>query len=238
MKKHIPNFITCLNLFSGCLAMVAAFNNNLLYSMYFIMIAAIFDFFDGMVARLLNVKSELGKQLDSLADIVSFGVAPASIMFIMIKNISEVYLLNPTHTYFLPLISFIIVVFSGLRLAKFNIDENQSDSFIGLPTPANALLIASLPFIMTRYNISWLVNPYLLAILSIVLSFLLVSPLPLFALKFHNLKWRENQYRYIFIMISVTLLIMLNYAAIPLIIIIYILLSLIEKLLSKIISRI
>ena len=237
MKKHIPNFITCLNIFSGCLAIVAAFNNNLIYSAYFIVIAAVFDFFDGMAARILNVKSELGKQLDSLADMISFGMAPASIMFMLIRNASEISNINPIHSYFLSFLSFLIVVFSGLRLAKFNIDENQTDSFIGLPTPANAIFIGSLHFVMMRYNILWLSNPYFLAVLTVIMSLLLVSPLPLFALKFHNLKWKENLYRYIFIIISIILLVMINYSAIPLLIIFYILLSITEKILSKSIDK-
>ena len=232
MKKHIPNFITCLNLFSGCLAIYAAFNNDLLNSFYFIIIAAVFDFLDGLAARLLNVKSELGKQLDSLGDIVSFGVAPACIMFMLIKSASSVsdFILS---TNYLPFLAFIIVVFSGLRLAKFNIDENQTDSFIGLPTPANAIFIGSLPFVMIHNNFAWLANPFCLAIVTLILSYLLVSPLPLFALKFHNLSWKENQYRFFLIIISIILLILLTYSAIPLIIIVYILLSLMENLFSK-----
>ncbi|OZA56958.1 MAG: CDP-diacylglycerol--serine O-phosphatidyltransferase, partial [Sphingobacteriales bacterium 39-40-5] len=141
MKKHIPNSVTCLNLFSGCLGIVFAFQGNLIWASYAIVIAAVFDFFDGMLARLLKAYSDIGKELDSLADMVSFGVLPSVIIY-------QLFALSPQIDFgadWLSFSAFIIAVFSALRLAKFNIDTRQSENFIGLPTPANALLIASFP---------------------------------------------------------------------------------------------
>ncbi|MEY3679312.1 MAG: hypothetical protein RI924_1453 [Bacteroidota bacterium] len=140
MKKHIPNTLTCLNLFSGCVGLVFAFENQLIFAAYAIGISAMLDFFDGMTARLLKAYSEIGKELDSLADVVSFGVLPSLIIYQLFKTSTSV------HAY-LPYLAFMIAVFSALRLAKFNVDTRQSEHFIGLPTPANALLIGSLPFI-------------------------------------------------------------------------------------------
>ncbi|HQS50964.1 MAG TPA: CDP-diacylglycerol--serine O-phosphatidyltransferase, partial [Daejeonella sp.] len=148
MKKHIPNSVTCLNLFSGCLGIVFAFQGNLIWASYAIVIAAVFDFFDGMLARLLKAYSDIGKELDSLADMVSFGVLPSVIIY-------QLFALSPQIDFgadWLSFSAFIIAVFSALRLAKFNIDTRQSENFIGLPTPANALLIASFPLIIADSN--------------------------------------------------------------------------------------
>ena len=144
LKKHIPNAITCANLFSGCIGIVFAFKGEQEVAAYFVLLSGLFDFFDGMVARLLNVKSEIGKQLDSLADMVSFGFLPGVVMFqlLMLSDYSSAYL---------PYLGFLITVFSALRLAKFNIDERQTEDFIGLNTPKNTLFIVSLPFIAHDY---------------------------------------------------------------------------------------
>ncbi|WP_347159641.1 CDP-alcohol phosphatidyltransferase family protein [Pontibacter chitinilyticus] len=230
MKKHIPNVITCLNLFSGCLALYFAFQDNLVYTSYLVGVAAGFDFLDGLVARVLNVHSEIGKQLDSLADMVSFGVVPGTLMFMLLTKTGEPMFGVPAHI--MALAGFLITVFSALRLAKFNIDTRQTSSFIGLPTPACTILIASLPLILAHGDLihyEIILNPLVLLPLTALLCFLLVAELPLFALKFKNLRWQDNSIRFIFLGLSVILLALLNFAAIPFIIALYILLSIIKK---------
>ncbi len=230
MKKHIPNAITCLNLFTGCLALYFAFRGELVYSAYLIGIAAIFDFLDGMVARILGAYSEIGKQLDSLADMVSFGVVPGTIMFSLLSKSGQSVLGIPADI--LPFFGFLITIFSALRLAKFNIDTRQTTSFIGLPTPACSLFVGSLPLILAGGSLlyfEFILNPYLLLALTVILSYLLVAELPLFALKFKSLRWKDNEVRFIFLGISVILLALVKFAAIPLIIVLYILLSIVKK---------
>ncbi len=227
MKKHIPNSVTCLNLFSGCLGIVFAFQGNLIWASYAILIAAIFDFFDGMLARLLKAYSVIGKELDSLADVVSFGVLPSVIIF-------QLFALSPqihSETSWLSYSAFIIAVFSALRLAKFNIDTRQSENFIGLPTPANALLIASFPLIIAESNTyfaDFILNPWFLVIFSLIMSMLLVAEVPLISLKFKSLKFKENLLRYVLIFSSILLLLFLQFEAVPIIIIIYFLISLVQ----------
>ncbi|MHA6246807.1 CDP-alcohol phosphatidyltransferase family protein [Pontibacter sp. CAU 1760] len=230
MKKHIPNAVTCLNLFSGCLALYFAFQDQLVYTAYLVGIAAVFDFLDGMLARVMKAYSELGKQLDSLADMVSFGVVPGTVMFMLLQRADAALLGIPPTV--LPFVGFLITIFSALRLAKFNIDTRQTTSFIGLPTPACTIFVASLPLILEygdllHYEI--ILNPMVLLVLTFLLSFLLVAELPLFALKFTNLRWQDNSVRFIFLGLSVILLTLLKFAAIPLIIVLYILLSIIKK---------
>lgn len=230
MKNHIPNAITCLNLFCGCLALYFAFNFQLEYAAYLIGIAAIFDFLDGMLARVLQAYSEIGKQLDSLADMVSFGAVPGAIMFALLSKTEASVLGIPADV--LPFFGFLITIFSALRLAKFNIDTRQSDSFIGVPTPACSMFIGSLPLILASsghlYD-SVILNPYFLLMVTVLFSYLLVAELPLFALKFKNLTWKDNATRFIFLGISVILLALVKFAAIPLIIVLYILLSIVKK---------
>ena len=227
MKKHIPNSVTCLNLFSGCLGIVFAFQGNLIWASYAIVIAAVFDFFDGMLARLLKAYSDIGKELDSLADMVSFRVLPSVIIY-------QLFALSPQTDFGAEWISFsafIIAVFSALRLAKFNIDTRQSENFIGLPTPANALLIASFPLIIAEsstYFAEFILNHWFLAIFSFIMSMLLVAEVPLISLKFKSLKFQENLLRYILIISSVLLLLFLKFEAVPVIILIYFLISLIQ----------
>lgn len=230
MKKHIPNAVTCLNLFSGCLALYFAFQDQLVYTAYLVGIAAVFDFLDGMLARVMKAYSEIGKQLDSLADMVSFGVVPGTVMFMLLQR-ADASLLGIPPTVF-PFVGFLITIFSALRLAKFNIDTRQTTSFIGLPTPACTIFVASLPLILEygdllHYEI--ILNPMVLLVLTLLLSFLLVAELPLFALKFTNLRWQDNSVRFIFLGLSVILVALLKFAAIPLIIVLYILLSIIKK---------
>lgn len=219
MKSHIPNVLTLGNLLCGCIGITYAFSGNLEYAAYLIWIGAGFDFFDGFLARILNVKSLIGKELDSLADMVSFGVLPSVIMFIMVTERNENALL--------PYLTFSIAAFAALRLAKFNIDENQTESFLGLPTPANAFFISSLPLILSKNTIEMSDNVVSLVLVAIglILSLLMVSGIPMFSLKFKDLSWQHNYIRYIFAILSLILLVWLNILAIPLIITVYILLS-------------
>jgi CDP-diacylglycerol--serine O-phosphatidyltransferase len=224
MKQHIPNTVTCLNLFSGCLGIVFAFNGELHLASYAILFAAVLDFLDGMLARWLNAYSELGKQLDSLADMVSFGVLPSVIIY-------QIFLLLPQPSpigNWLNYSAFLIAVFSGLRLAKFNIDTRQSENFIGLPTPANSLLIASFPIMIRENNsffMNYIMNPYFLCIFSLGMALLLVSEIPLISLKFKSLKLSENLLRYTLIGSSLLLLLIFQFAAIPIILCLYFLIS-------------
>ncbi|MCO4291403.1 CDP-alcohol phosphatidyltransferase family protein [Solitalea sp. MAHUQ-68] len=234
MKKHIPNFITCLNLFCGCIAAVYAVNateiTDLRIVTYLMLLAAFFDFIDGFAARLLNAPSAIGKDLDSLADMVSFGFVPGTILYTILK-----LSLLPEYDY-LAYAGYIVTVFSALRLAKFNNDERQSDMFIGVPTPINALFIGSLAFILDSYPIiNWVVQnpPYFIFMLIIVQSYLLVSELPLIALKFKSFNWNSNKLRYILIISSVVFIILFKFAAVPLILFVYILLSLVQYKLSS-----
>lgn len=229
IRKHIPNFITCLNLFSGCIACVMAFEGNYMYAAIAIYIAAVFDFFDGFAARLLKAYSPLGKELDSLADCISFGLAPGLIMFSVFKDVSFPFIPMPYLDY-VPYIAFIIPVFSALRLAKFNIDERQTSSFIGLPTPANTLFIASLAANLPYFFIK---NGIYLVLLVVVLSYLLVAELPMFSLKIKSLKWKENMLQFSILIIGVLILSLLGFGYLYLIIIIYILMSAIATLVCK-----
>ena len=227
MKRHVPNFITCLNLFSGCVGIVFAFQGELVIAGYAILAAAILDFFDGMVARLLKAYSEIGKELDSLADVISFGVLPSVIIYQLFLQSPQVGNISQ----YLNFSAFLIAIFSALRLAKFNIDERQAENFIGLPTPANALLIASLPMILAQENwffSAYILNPFFLFIFSLGMSILLVTEIPLISLKFKNLKINDNLFRYILVVSGIVLILIFKFAAVPLIVFIYILLSLIQ----------
>jgi len=240
IKKNIPNTITCGNLFCGCLAIVSAFKGDLITVTYLVGIAAVLDFFDGFAARMLHVKSEIGKQLDSLADMVTFGIVPGVIMYFMLskespanfEGISKAGNNIELFPHLLVYSGFLISIFSALRLAKFNIDERQADSFIGLPTPANALLICSLPVIenfqpqLFGYDVlQYIHNTWFLLGLTVTSSYLMVAELPLFSFKFKNFKWNDNKGRFIFIFTIIILLILFKFIAIPFIILLYILLS-------------
>ncbi|MES2593577.1 MAG: CDP-diacylglycerol--serine O-phosphatidyltransferase [Bacteroidota bacterium] len=233
IKKHIPNTITSGNLLCGCLAIVSAFNGDLVWSAYLVGIAAVLDFFDGFTARLLNVHSEIGKQLDSLADMVTFGVVPGILLFKMLLSSCTIDCgIREGIFFYLPYIAFLIPIFSAIRLAKFNIDTRQSSSFIGVPTPANAILICSLPLIQSfqhyigNFNVDLIIgNVWFLVALSVVMSFLMIAELPLFALKFKNFGWPDNKIRYSFLIISILMLILFQFIAIPFIIFLYVILS-------------
>lgn len=236
IRNNIPNFITLMNLLSGLFSLYLGMQGNLKLAAFMVFAAAIFDFFDGMLARALNAKSEIGGQLDSLADIVSFGVAPAFLLFHTFR-LQEVGIDEAS---FLPFISFMVPLFSAWRLAKFNVDEEQSTYFKGLPTPATGILLASIPItilVCLADNEGWyyelLTNPWFLTVTAIACSFLMVSSLPMFALKFRSAVWSENQIRYIFLIISVFLIILLKFASIPVIILIYLLLSVITAVVEN-----
>jgi CDP-diacylglycerol--serine O-phosphatidyltransferase len=236
IKKHIPNTLTCLNLICGCLAIIATFHKSFELAAALVVIAAIFDFFDGMVARLLNAHSEIGKQLDSLADMVTFGVVPGFIMYqLIIFTIgSQVNAPNKDSAmWYIAYFAFIIPVFSAVRLAKFNIDTRQNDSFIGLPTPANTLFIVSLPMILIHGHVAvvneWLMNPIFLCVICVLQSYLMNAELPLIALKFKHFKWKENQYRYILILSALPLILLLKYLSVPAILFLYLALSVVQN---------
>jgi CDP-diacylglycerol--serine O-phosphatidyltransferase len=214
IKKHIPNLLTAANLFSGCIGIIYAFNGELKTVAFFVILSGIFDFFDGFAARLLNVKSEIGKQLDSLADVISFGFLPGMIIYKLL-SLSEIE--------FLPYVAFLITVFSALRLAKFNIDERQQDDFIGLNTPMNTFFIISLPYLADKFEL--ITNPIFLIAITIITSLLLVSEIKLFSMKISDVSWKNNKYKFIFLILSVLSLVFLQFAGLPIVLVLYIILS-------------
>jgi len=222
MKKHIPNFITSLNLFSGCVAVFLAFNGNYQGAFIAILIAAVFDFLDGFAARMLKAYSPMGKELDSLADVISFGMAPGAIVFSLLNEtgINEL----------LPYLAFLIPVFSGLRLARFNIDERQTSSFIGLPTPANAIFWAGLAFSFSDFLVT---NLLILVVFTLLFSYLLVAEIPMFSLKFKSLAWKDNQIQFLFLIGCAIILAIFQLNAFALLIGWYILLSVIVAIFRK-----
>jgi CDP-diacylglycerol---serine O-phosphatidyltransferase len=223
MIRHIPNFLTCCNLLCGCFGIVFLMEGRSVPAAYFVWIACVFDFFDGFSARLLKVSSPIGKELDSLADVVSFGVLPALVMYRLIEESSE----GP-----IAYVGFMIAAFSALRLAIFNVDETQRDSFRGLNTPANTLFITSLPLLHHRVG-DWLYQPWVLVMITVAFSLLLVSRIEIFALKFKNFSWADNKLRFTFLILSVLLLAIFQVVAIPLIILLYIVLSLGDRAFSR-----
>ncbi len=233
--KNIPNAITLTNLLLGCIAISFIFSGDPGTGAVLIIICAILDFMDGAAAKLLKAHSETGKQLDSLADLISFGLAPAAIIFHYLDDTFNK--LNQDSPYFvLTYTAFLIAVFSALRLARFNIETTQKTYFTGLPTPASALFVASLPLTLALTE-SDAGIPYFLELLTskawfnlaitVLLSALMVSPIKMFSLKIKNLKWKDNRIRYVFLSVCIILLITFGVGAIPLFMIFYILLSLI-----------
>lgn len=216
MKKYIPNTVTCLNLFSGCIGVLLLLRGDYTGAFYCVLASGIFDFFDGMLARLLGVHSVIGKELDSLADVVSFGFLPGALMYMLIGQVSD--------SDYLPYIGFLITIFSALRLAKFNVDDRQTSDFIGVNTPMNTFLIISLPFIGEQYP-AVVYNVYLLIVLTVVSSLLLVSELRLFSMKLSSLSWKENKFKYMFLIVSVVLIVFLQVLAVPLIFVLYLFFS-------------
>lgn len=222
LTKHIPNFITTLNLFSGSIAVYFAFQGDYHISFFAIVLAAVFDFMDGFAARLLKAYSPMGKELDSLADVISFGMAPGAIAFSMLEQSAL-----PGWIRFA---AFIIPVFSALRLAKFNIDERQSESFIGMPTPANALFWIGISYSFSEFMIA---NPWLILLAIVVMSLFLVAEIPMLALKFKGLEWITNQTRFVFLAGSIMLIILFQMQACWMIIVWYIIASVLLPLLDK-----
>lgn len=228
IKNSIPNTVTCLNLFSGCIASVMAFEARYDMALLFIILSAIFDFFDGLLARALNAHSVIGKDLDSLADDISFGVAPSLIVFSLLKEMhypASIGFIAP----YLPYAAFLISVFSALRLAKFNNDTRQTSSFVGLPVPANALFWGALVAGAHDFLVSDNCHPVYLFILICLFSWLLVSEIPMFSLKFKNLSWNDNKISFIFLIVCIPLLVFLGIGSFAAIIVWYILLSLFTR---------
>ncbi|MEE2954354.1 MAG: CDP-diacylglycerol--serine O-phosphatidyltransferase [Bacteroidota bacterium] len=246
IKKNIPNILTLSNMLCGVLAILASFEGNLTFASLFVFSALCFDFFDGFIARLLNLESELGKQLDSLSDMVSFGVAPSIILFQLLyfENSGEYFQseLNDIKDIFPAVIALLLPIFSAIRLAKFNIDEKQKTTFIGLPAPAAAAFIISIPLILNYQNIpnSSLIpifeNKLFLIFTAIILPVLLISNLKLLSFKSTQEKKSRTQasniIKWILIIISIVLLIILKFISIPFIIILYLILSLINNLIK------
>lgn len=255
--KHIPNAITSGNLLCGCMAIIQIFSGDLVLASFFVFLAAILDFFDGFAARLLKVNSPIGKDLDSLADVVTFGVVPGLMVYRLLqfsligmgekdlfwialqKNISSIDLSNAQYLSgfysYLPYFAFLITVFSAIRLAKFNNDSRQSTTFIGLPTPANAILIAALILNLQQPSaIYGVFSDYrVILVFTLLSSYALVAELPLLALKFKDFTWKSNRIRYVFLVFSALLLVILKWEALPLLILCYILFSLVNNIFFK-----
>ena len=235
IAKYIPNTFTLANLFSGCLGVLFAVNDRMEYAALFVALGIFCDFFDGFFARKFNVASDVGLQLDSLADMVTSGLVPGIVMYQLLNQASglpwgeEQLSYAPSFRWF----GLAITLASAYRLAKFNVDERQTSSFIGLPTPANAIFILSIPLILIFEEYAFakalFSNPYVLLAITALSCFLLNAELPLFALKFKNFSWKDNIKRYVFLVLCIILLITLKYLAIPLIIMGYILMSLLWK---------
>jgi CDP-diacylglycerol--serine O-phosphatidyltransferase len=234
ISRHLPNFLTCLNLFSGCMALVFVFKGDIPVFSLFVGASILFDFLDGFAARTLNAYSPIGKDMDSLADMVTFGVVPGAILYHLFLISPPFSLLGEGQGWqqYLAYFPFIVTVFSALRLAKFNVDSRQSVSFLGLPTPAVTIFVTGLALNLEydRFHITpYLLNSFVIAGISMILSFLLVSEIPLFAMKFRSFDWSRNKPQYLMLMISIALLLVLRFAAIPLLIVFYLILSLINN---------
>ncbi len=219
IKKHIPNTITCCNLLSGCVSILFTCNNHLLWASAMIFIAAIFDFLDGFAARTLDAKSPIGGELDSLSDVVSFGVAPSFIVAWFLSKSGIGWWVHDVNLF--PMLGFILAAFAAVRLAKFNIDTRQSHNFIGLPVPAVGLFIASLPFFTME------MNPYLLLAMVAIFSWLMISEVPFFSFKIKNLRFKDNVLRYFVVIFAIIAVIIMKLAALPFVFLFYILLSVI-----------
>ncbi|WP_026956722.1 CDP-diacylglycerol--serine O-phosphatidyltransferase [Algoriphagus vanfongensis] len=223
IKSQTPNSLTLLNLLSGVIGILFVLQGKVESGAYFIFLSAFFDFLDGFAARLLNVAGEIGKQLDSLADLVSFGVLPGFIIFKICESNTELI--------WLPYLTLILPLLSAYRLAKFNIDTRQSDRFIGLPTPANALFFSTLLFLGDKWEVidSWIQNPWVMVVLAWIFSILLVSEIPLIALKFKTFSFSSNRFRYGLIGLALLMLAFFGLGGIPLIIVAYLALSMVEN---------
>ena len=262
--KNIPNFFTLLNLTCGLVAIILSFDgrNNLVLAAYFIYIAAIFDFFDGFAARTLKATTPVGKELDSLADMVSFGVAPSVILYALLKGsmqVKQFAFALPTVDVLMLLTPFLIAIFSAIRLAKFNVDERQTESFLGLATPACAMLIAAIPlisqfdtkdlllfpsldrniyfFVGTLFLGAYIVKPIVIIPLIFVLATLLVVEMPMFSLKFKNFSYEDNKLKYFFIVVSLLLFSAVQILSVPIIFILYLTFSIFNNILNRNLSK-
>ena len=250
-KKHIPNLLTLLNLLSGTIAVYFAAKEQLVIAAFFVFLGVFFDFFDGFAARLLNVQGELGKQLDSLADVVTSGVVPGIVLFQLINNslskgswglgskLIQDYVTKDyfNSTFLISIIGLLFTLGAAYRLAKFNIDERQTSLFIGLPTPAAALVVLSLPLIL-NYSTNQLAtdliqNVWFLIGLTILLCYVMNAEILLFSLKFKEFSWKTNKVKFIFILLTALLSILFKFIAIPMVILLYVLLSTIENKFMK-----
>ena len=244
MIKQIPNIITSLNLLCGCVAIMFAVSGDLVSASFFAFAGIFLDFFDGLAARVLNAQSQVGLQLDSLADVVTSGVLPGIVMVQLLSealtgtslDITAIFSSTSNNTSiesYLPFTGLLIAVASGYRLAKFNVDTRQTTSFIGLPVPANTLLILSLPLIISfqasQQITEVILTPWFLIIITLVSCVLLNAEIPLFGLKFKTWNFKDNAVRYLFLIASILLLVVLKFIAIPIIIFLYILVSLFWK---------
>ena len=251
LKKHIPNLLTLLNLLSGTIAVYFAVKEELVIAAGFVFLGIFFDFFDGFAARLFKIQGELGKQLDSLADVVTSGVVPGIVLFQLISRsvenetwenaVKSVLKLGNEHyftsTFFISLIGLLFTLGAAYRLAKFNIDERQTSSFIGLPTPAAALVVMSLPLILNYSNNEFataiIQNVWFLIGLAILLCYLMNAEIPLFSLKFKDYSWKKNKIKFLFIILTAALSALFQFIAIPMVILLYVLLSTVENKLLK-----
>ena len=230
IRKHIPNTITCCNLLSGCVSILFTCNNHLLWASTMVFLAAVFDFLDGFAARALDAKSPIGGELDSLSDVVSFGVAPSFIVAWLLSKTGIGWWVHDINVF--PMLGFILAAFAAVRLAKFNIDTRQSHSFIGLPVPAVGLFIASLPFLLFNigndtlvFKIVW--NPYFLIGIIVIFSWLMISEVPFFSFKIQNLRFKDNVLRYFVVIFAIIAVIIMKLAALPFVFLFYILISVI-----------
>ena len=236
IKKQVPNTITLLNLFCGCIAMVFALNKEFEMAFYFVSLGIFLDFFDGFFARLFQVSSPLGLQLDSLADMVTSGVVPGIVMYQLMGSSSGYpklgWIVEP-----FPFVGFLITLGSCYRLANFNIDTRQTDSFIGLPTPANALFILSLPLVLRNLDsffvLELLTNPFVLIGITLLSVYMLNAEIPLFSLKIKQMSMKKNALQIGFLLSSLVLIASFHYAGIPLVIVLYVLLSVITNVLAS-----
>lgn len=229
IKKQIPNMITGFNLVSGCISIALSFSHQYEWAIIAIFMAAVFDFFDGFAARLLKVSSPIGVEMDSLADVVSFGVSPAMVLFCYMIEMTTQQGVSGWQSY-LPYFVFIVPMFSAFRLAKFNLDTRQTESFLGLPTPANAMFLSTLVILPESWG--FIHNSYTLLIIAIITSLLLVSEIPLFSLKIKNLSWKDNQIKFIFLAGALVIMGFLTVISIPFVILWYIILSVINNLIA------
>ena len=241
LKKQIPNVITLLNLLSGTIACIYAANGELIMAVYFVLLGIFLDFFDGFLARILDVEDELGKQLDSLADVVTSGVVPGIVLYKLLKSDEAMIQLGSNNISWssdtfemLPYFGLLFTLAAAMRLAKFNIDSAQTNAFIGLPTPAAALVVVSIPLISvyedSEFILNLIENQWFILSLTLVLAILMNARTPLFSLKLKEYSWAKNKIKFSFILLSILLILLIKFIAIPLIILLYVVISAIANM--------